>query len=328
MTILVTGSAGHLGEALVRIFRERGDPVRGIDIKASPFTNMVGSISDRAFVKEAMFGVEKVFHTATLHKPHIETHSQTDFVSTNIIGTLNLLQCAVEGCVSAFVQTSTTSAFGDALTPARGEPAAWITEEVMPIPKNIYGATKLAGEHLCRITARNHQLPVIILRTARFFPEADDSKAIRSRYELANVQALELLYRRADIEDVATAHLAAADRAPKLGFGLFVVSATTPFTADDLPLLNADAPAAIQRIFPECRELFENAGWRFFPTIDRVYVNENARRILEWRPCFDFSHVLKCLQEGTDFRSQLSCAVGAKGYHDQRFEDGPYPVGT
>src|SRR5690242_11696298 len=134
MTILVTGSAGHLGEALMRKLPSTGhDPV-GLDIKVSPFTHCVGSITDRTFVRESLRGVEAVIHTATLHKPHVATHSRQDFVDTNITGTLNLLEEASDAGIEAFIYTSTTSVFGYALTPSEGAPAAWITEEVAPVP--------------------------------------------------------------------------------------------------------------------------------------------------------------------------------------------------
>src|SRR5207237_5467424 len=136
------------------------------------------------------------------HKPHIATHSVQDFISTNITGTSILLEEALAAAVGAFVFTSTTSAFGSALRPAAGEPAAWVTEDVAPIPRNIYGVTKVAAESLCEMIHRRRSLPVIALRTARFFPEADDDAAIRRRYETANAQANELLHRRADIADV------------------------------------------------------------------------------------------------------------------------------
>ena len=67
-------------------------------------------------------GVRAVYHAATLHKPHVATHSRQDFVDTNITGTLNLLEEAVAAGVEAFVFTSTTSVFGDALTPPPGLP--------------------------------------------------------------------------------------------------------------------------------------------------------------------------------------------------------------
>ena len=165
--VLVTGSAGHLGEALMRTFRAAERPAVGLDIKASPFTDQVGSIVDRALVKRCMRDVKTVIHAATLHKPHIATHTMQDFVETNITGTLVLLEEAAAAGVECFLYTSTTSAFGDALSPAAGEPAAWITEEVTPIPKNIYGVTKLAAESLCELFFRKHHLPTLVLRTSR-----------------------------------------------------------------------------------------------------------------------------------------------------------------
>ena len=119
MTILVTGSSGHLGEALVRTLQGRGREVAGLDIAAGPFTTHVGSIADRPFVERCMAGIETVFHAATLHKPHVGTHMRQDFVDTNITGTLNLLEEAVAAGVKSFIYTSTTSVFGDALVPPR-----------------------------------------------------------------------------------------------------------------------------------------------------------------------------------------------------------------
>src|SRR5918995_5007235 len=130
MAILVTGSAGHLGEALMRTLRTMGRDAIGVDIKPSGFTTNVGSITDRAFVKQCMARANAVVYAATLHKPHVSTHSRQDFVDTNISGTLNLLEEAVAARVQAFVFTSTTSAFGRALVPPPDEPAAWITEAV------------------------------------------------------------------------------------------------------------------------------------------------------------------------------------------------------
>ena len=147
MKVLVTGSSGHLGEALVRMLQNTHDEVVGVDRLASRFTN-VGSITNRAHVKRFMQGVDAVLHTATLHKPHVVTHSMQDFIDTNIVGTLNLLEEAVAVGVAAFVFTSTTSVFGGALTPPAGAPAVWVTEDLRPIPKNIYGVTK-AGARTC-----------------------------------------------------------------------------------------------------------------------------------------------------------------------------------
>jgi UDP-glucose 4-epimerase len=322
--ILVTGSAGHLGEALMRTLRARGRSARGIDLKASPFTDATGSIADRGFVRAAITGASVVLHTATLHKPHVGTHAQQEFVDTNVSGTLALLEAATAGGVEAFVFTSTTSAFGSALTPAPGAPATWITEAVTPVPRNIYGTTKLAAEALAELAHRRDRLPVVILRTGRFFPEGDDDPEVRAGYGRDNAQVNELLYRRADIADVAEAHLRAAVCAPRLGFGRFIVSATTPFTPDDLPELRRDAAAVVARRFPAAVRLYAARGWRLFSAIDRVYVNAAARAALDWDPAYGFARALADLAEGRDFRSPLARAVGAKGYHAEGVDAGPY----
>ncbi len=326
MTILVTGSTGHLGEALMRTLRDQGRRVRGIDIKPSPFTDMTGSITDPDFIRRAMTGITAIIHAATLHKPHVGTHTNKDFIDTNVTGTMNLLEQAVVVGVTSFVFTSTTSAFGAALRPAAGEPAAWVTEDVLPVARNIYGVTKIAAEGVCELFARNMSLPVVILRTSRFFPENDDDPDIRNHYSAENAQANELLYRRVDIEDVIDAHLLALERAPSIGFGRYIVSATAPFTEADLADLRRDARATVERLFPGMAALYAARGWTMFPHFDRVYVNALARQELGWHPKYDFRHVLDCLRDGREWRSPLALVVGAKGYHDQIFEDGPYPL--
>jgi nucleoside-diphosphate-sugar epimerase len=313
--VVVTGSAGHLGEALVRAMRAAGADVVGLDLLVSPHTDVVASITDRAAVRSALDGAAAVLHTATLHKPHLGTHSRQDFVDTNLTGTLILLEESAAAGVAAFVHTSTTSAFGRALTPEDGEPAAWITEDVVPRPRNIYGVTKVAAEELCELVARDAGLPCIVLRTARFFPEPDDRDAVRADYADANVKVNELLYRRVDLADVVSAHLAAVERAPGIGFGRYVVSATTPFGPTDLADLRHDAPSVVARLFPGYREVYAERGWRMFPAIERVYVNARARAELGWAPRYDFGRVLELLRAGEEPRSALAAAVGAKGYH-------------
>jgi len=313
--ILITGSAGQLGEALMRVLGREGHEVVGLDVLQSPYTSVVGSIAERRTVQRAMAGVDAVIHAATLHKPHVGSHDRASFIETNLTGTLHLLEEAVSANVSRFVFTSTTSTFGRALVPAEGDPAAWITEEVTPVPRNIYGVTKVAAEDLCELVWRDHGLPCLVLRTSRFFPEPDDRDEVRAAYDDLNLKVNELLYRRVDIEDVVSAHRLALERAPEIGFGRYVISATTPFTVAELKAVREDLPAAVRRLFPNYEALYAERGWRMFPWIERVYVNERARRELGWLPRYDFRHALDRLAEGADPRSELALAIGAKGYH-------------
>jgi len=315
MRILVTGSAGHLGEALMRTLRESEHDAVGVDVLASPYTDRQGSIVDRDFVRGAMHGVDAVLHAATLHKPHVETHRRQDFIDVNLTGTLNLLEAAAEAKVRAFVFTSTTSAFGRALTPPPGAPAAWLTEEVVPVPKNIYGVTKVAAENLCELAHRDTGMPCLVLRTSRFFPEEDDQPSVRDAREDANNKANEFLYRRVDIEDVVDAHLLALANARAIGFARYIISATTPFTRDDLAALRADAPAVVRRRVPEHAAEYARRGWTMFESIDRVYDNAKARAELGWRPKVDFAALIDRLHATDDVRSSMARAIGAKGYH-------------
>lgn len=299
----------------MRTLRAAGHETRGVDITPSPHTDVIGSIVDRSLVERCMDGVDEVVHAATLHKPHVATHARQAFVDTNITGTLNLLEAATRVGVRAFVFTSTTSTFGDALVPPEDAPAAWITEDVVPVPKNIYGVTKLAAEDLCALAHRNQGLPCIVLRTSRFFPEPDDDPVMRAAYPDANLKTTELLYRRLDIEDVVDSHLCALERAPTLGFGRYVISATTPLRREDAAALRRDAPATVSRRVPAWQAVYEKLGWRMLPSIDRVYDNARARDDLGWRPRHDFASVIARANDGGDIRSPLARAIGAKGYH-------------
>jgi UDP-glucose 4-epimerase len=125
---------------------------------------------------------------------------------------------------------------------------------------------------------------------------------------------------------LVTAHLLAIERADRIGFGRFIISATTPVTRDDLAELRRVAPAVVRRLFPDVDRLYAARGWRLAPTIGRVYVNELAKNALGWQPKYDVRHALDCFRAGRDLRSPLARQVGPKGYHSTAFAEGPYPV--
>lgn len=326
MKVLITGSSGHLGEALIRTLKPMNYEVVGLDIKPSDFTDIVGSIANRQLVHEVMKDVDVVMHTATLHKPHVVTHSKQDFIDVNITGTLNLLEESIVHGVDSFVFTSTTSTFGDSLKPAKDNPAIWVTEDLVPLAKNIYGATKIAAENLCQLFYRNHQLPCIILKTSRFFPEVDDDKIIRESYIDVNTKANEFLFRRVDIADIVEAHIIAKNKAQDIGFGKYIISANSPFIEPDLMDLQLNAPKVVAQYFPEYEDVYKKHSWKMFPRIGRVYVNLKARKELGWSPQYDFQHILNCLKSNIDYRSQLTQLIDSKGYHNRVFKDGPYPT--
>jgi len=302
--ILVTGSSGWLGQTLVPRLVRDGHQVIGLDPLPALTTDVVGSVADRAVVRRTVrdCGVEAIVHAAARHKPHIATHGNSEFVAVNVQGTLNLLEEAVAPgtTVDRFVFTSTTSLMisqkirdGKA---SGAEEAVWIDETLSPLePRNIYGVTKRAAEELCRLFNHLHGLPVLILRTSRFFPEADDmAHAIVQSDD--NTKANEFLFRRLTVEDAAEAHVAALAKAKEIGFDTYIVSAMTPFARGDCRALLVDAPAVVARYFPHYRALYDKRGWTMFDSIDRVYDAGKAVRDLGFTCKTGFAEVLDRLR--------------------------------
>ncbi|QPC92459.1 NAD(P)-dependent oxidoreductase [Mesorhizobium sp. INR15] len=297
MRILLTGSSGWLGSSLAPRLRALGHEVTGLDPAPSAETRIVGSIADRELVMRVVAEnrIEAIIHSGALHKPNIENHGNSEFVATNVQGTLNLLDAAVTAGVQRFVMTSTTSlmisqAIRDGFI-GGARKAAWLTETMLPEPRNIYGVTKLSAEHLCRLYHLRHGLPVIILRTARFFPEADDMAHAIEQTD-ANTKVNELLFRRLTVEDAAEAHVVALDKVRQLGFDTFIVSAPTPFQPDDCAALIMDAPSVVARYFPEFPGLYARKGWTMFSSIDRVYDASRVRDRLGFVCKTSFADVL------------------------------------
>jgi UDP-glucose 4-epimerase len=278
---------------------------------------VVGSIRDRAVVAAVLQGVDAVVHSASLHKPQVATHSTQAFIDTNISGTVTLLEAAAEAGVGSFVFVSTTSAYGMALSPAGDAPAVWITEEVTPLPRNIYGVTKAAAEDLCQLAHHDLGLACVVLRVSRFFPEDDDNEAARDRYGSENSKVNELLFRRVDLADAVSACQAAIRQAAAIGFGRYVISASTPFGHQDVLGLRRDAPGVVRRYFPDFEVVYARRGWQMFPSLDRVYVNARAKLELGWEPKYNFDWALQQLREDQHPSSELARTVGKKGYHSE-----------
>ena len=320
--VLITGSSGHLGTALMLRLPVLGFRPLGVDILASPTTHHIGSISDASFVSSIVTAhpsIQHVIHAATLHKPHVGSHSQQDFIDTNITGTLTLLNAAADSLprLASFIFISTTSTFGNALSPAPGSPAAWIDESVTPQPKNIYGVTKCAAEDLCLLAHRQRGIPVLVLRTSRFFPEEDDDEDRRAAMSDDNLKVLELAYRRCDLADIVDACHCAMTKARDIGWGKYIISAPPPFANDEqtLRMLSEKPPEVFTQVVPEAAAVFEEKGWKFLTRVDRVYDSSKAVRELGWAPQYTFVGAVERICRGEEWQSPLTPQVGKKGYH-------------
>jgi UDP-glucose 4-epimerase len=304
MRVLLTGASGWLGRFLAPSLRAEGHEVTGLDVAAGADTDIIGSVADRALVDRvfAERGIEAAIHAGALHKPDIARYPPAAFHAVNVEGTRNLLEAAAAAGNDRFLFTSTTSLMiSEAVRAGKSGGATrafWIDEDFGPLePRNVYGATKLGAERLCREAHERHGLAILVLRTGRFFPEDDDTHRAPSG---ENLKANELLHRRLTVEDAARAHVAALERAPSLGFDTFILSAPPPFAAADGEELIRDALAVIARIFPEAPELYARRGWTLPAFIDRVYDPSRAERRMSFRCRTDFGSVLKALATGGD----------------------------
>jgi len=299
MRVLLTGSSGWLGRFLAPMLSHAGHAVTGLDVAPGADTQVLGSVADRALIDRTFgeHGIEAVIHGGALHKPDIVRYPRQAFVDVNVSGTLNLLEAAAAAGHDRFVFTSTTSLMiTDAIRAEQSAEAVWLDETSGPLaPRNIYGVTKLAAEHLCRLAHLEHGLACLVLRTARFFPEEDDTHRDLSG---PNTKANEFLNRRLTVEDAARAHLVALEKAPEIGFGTFILSAPTPFAREDCAELKADAPRVIARYFPDAAALYARQGWQLPLSIGRAYDAGLVERALGFRCATGFAEILAALRNG------------------------------
>jgi len=275
--VLVTGSSGRIGSAIVRRLAG-GRVVRGLDRVPGPETSDVGDLRDVEILRRAVAGCSAVVHTASLHVPHVGVCSDEEFHSINAEGTRRLLDAASEAGIGRFVYTSTTSVYGDAMDDPGS--AVWVDEHLKPVPRDIYDATKLAAEALCAAWANEKpRRTCFALRMSRCFPEPERD------------MLLYRLYRGVDVRDVAEAHALALD-ADAQGFVHLNVSARTPFLPEDVRELKSDAAAVIRRRCPRVAEHFAAKAWTLPRSIDRVYCIERATRILGFAPQHDYRSLL------------------------------------
>lgn len=272
MKILLTGSSGRIGSAIARFLSNKVEIV-SIDNRPGPFTKLVVDIREKEKVFEIVKEVNAVIHCAALLTPHIGLCSESDFWQVNVKGTENLLEACLKYNVKRLVFTSTTSAYGDALS--HSKEAVWVTEELLSHPRDIYDETKIAAEKLC-LEASKHGLSCISLRMSRCFPEREDLMAIYR------------LYRGVHESDVAWAHELALFSSIQ-GYEMFNISCQSPFSRKEVEELKENADTVILRHFPWAKEEFFKRGWSLPRSIDRVYVIEKAAKLLEYHPSHNFA---------------------------------------
>lgn len=274
MRIVLTGSSGRVGRAIFSALAGRHD-VNGIDRSPFSTTHIVGDFADIKPLRSALERADAVIHAAALHAPHVGIVPDAEFQRINVDGTRMLAEAAMAAGVPRLVFTSTTALYGHAVSAGS---CTFIDEETPPRPKSIYHRTKLEAEQVLAEMAGPH-LAVRVLRMSRSFPEP------------ADVMAAYRLHRGVDIRDVADAHVQALSNAGD-DFQRYIISAATPFSADDCDILARDAAFILRQRTPALAATFAEMGWTLPATIDRIYSPARAAEELGWTSRFGFEEVV------------------------------------
>jgi nucleoside-diphosphate-sugar epimerase len=157
--VLITGSAGRIGRAVVRELQARGQPVRGFDLVPTPGAQerIVGDITDGPAVCRAAQGARAVIHLAAVPD---DDDFLTKLVPNNVIGVYHILEAAREAKVGRLVLASS----GQVVWWQRFTGPFPIGVDVQPTPRGWYAATKVFQEAAGRAYAEAHMLSVLAVR--------------------------------------------------------------------------------------------------------------------------------------------------------------------
>ena len=185
--VLITGADGFIGSHLTEALVNQGYDVRAfvyynsfnsygwLDSISLKTKNQIefftGDIRDPNGVREAMKGVDVVFHLAALIAIPFSYHSPDSYIDTNVKGTLNIIQAAKDFQVSRVLVTSTSEVYGTAqFVP--------ITELHPKQPQSPYSASKIGADAIADSFYRSFDLPLTIVRPFNTFGPRQSARAV------------------------------------------------------------------------------------------------------------------------------------------------------
>jgi dTDP-glucose 4,6-dehydratase len=302
--VLVTGAGGFIGSHLVEQLLDRGCQVRAFvhynsfnrwgwldylpDDKKSAIEVFTGDIRDPNGVRQAMKGIEVVFHLAALIGIPYSYHSPDSYVDTNIKGTLNILQAARDAGVMKIIHTSTSEIYGTAqFVP--------ITEEHPVNPQSPYAATKSGADFLALTFFRSFGTPVAVVRPFNTYGPRQSTRAViptiitqvLSGQKAIKLGALSPTRDLNFVQDTAAGFIAAANADETVG-EVVNLGTKQEISVGDLAKLigkiigtDIEVTSDQERIRPEASE------------VERLLAdNAKALRLMNWKPAFTLTHGL------------------------------------
>ena len=178
MRVLITGGAGFIGRHITEYFQNRAE-VRVLDnLRSGLKSNLsglkcqlfVGSILDRDLVREAMKGVDFVFHLAAMVSVQESVEKPNECTEINAGGTAIVLEEAARARVKKLIFSSSAAIYGDNQTIPK-------IESMAPAPKSPYAASKYEGERHCLSFADEGRLATVCLRYFNVFGPYQDPRS-------------------------------------------------------------------------------------------------------------------------------------------------------
>ncbi|MEP0986286.1 NAD-dependent 4,6-dehydratase LegB [Ekhidna sp.] len=298
--VLVTGADGFIGSHLVEHLVDNDQKVRAFcyynsfnswgwldtldKSKLDQVEIFTGDIRDPNGVREAMKGVDVVYHLAALIAIPFSYHSPDSYVDTNIKGTLNVVQAARDFNIERILVTSTSEVYGTAqFVP--------ITEEHPKQPQSPYSATKIGADSIADSFYRSFDLPITIVRPFNTYGPRQSARAViptiisqllsgANEIKLGDVTPTrDLLY----VADTVKGFHDIANCKELIGHEVNIAT-QSEISIGDL------AQEMINQINPEAKIVTD--GERIRPAKSEVFrlfgSNEKIRKFTEWEP----SHTL------------------------------------
>jgi dTDP-glucose 4,6-dehydratase len=291
--VLVTGAGGFIGSHLTERLVGVGAEVRAFVhynalgrwgwLDESPVRQEIevvpGDVADRDSVRKAIQGVDVVFHLAALIGIPYSYHAPASYVSTNINGTLNVLQSTLDEGIDLVVQTSTSEAYG--------------TAQYVPIDEDHplqgqspYSATKIGADKLAESYYRSFDLPVVTVRPFNTYGPRQSARAVIPTIitqaltggvvrlgNLAPTRDLNYVLDTADGFISAAEHPAAIGQVVNLGTGKEISIGDLARKIFELLGVEPAVEAEDQRVRPDASE------------VDRLCADiTKARHLLGWKP--------------------------------------------
>ena len=318
MKVLVTGGTGFLGSHLVQRLAKKGEKVRVLVRKTSNIDYLKklnveiypGDITNKSSLREAIKGVDLVYHIAALFRQ--ARFPDRVYWEVNVLGTRNMLEVSYEEGVKRFIHCSTVGVLGNITHPPANEDTPYN-------PGDIYQRTKCEGEKVALRFFKDKKFPVTVVRPTAIYGPGDLRLLKLFKYVSSGRIIIlgdgNIFYHLVYVEDLVTGFELCAEKETAIG-KIYIIGGDNYLTLNELvdliaKVLGVSLSKIYLPVFPVkvlsilCEKVciplrIEPPLYRrrvdFF-TKSRAFDISKAKRELGYKPGFDLERGLKLTAE-------------------------------